>query len=396
MSTAQQKRSRVKELYEELSQIWRRYPPDSADLPPAVAVEVRDKLRQLESLQAELESDDLKGRWNNMERWLNEPTDRPPQPGDGGGGHKPVKSIGEAFVSSAAFKNYDPGVRRGPSADLELKTLLDTTGWVPESPRTGRIELAVSPALNVIDLIARGATQYNAIAYMLETTATSGAAEVAEGAQKGESTLVVEEQTSPVRTIATVLPITNDLLQDVSACRSYIESRLAYFVRQRLDSQILNGDGVAPNLEGILNVSGIQTQAKGSDPTPDAISKAITKCIVNGGYVPDGVILHPNDWQEIRHLRTADGIYLWGSPSERGEARIWGLPVAQSTAISEGTGLVGSFQRAAMLFYRTDMQVAISDSHSDFFIKNKVMVRCEVRVAFVVFRPEAFCQVTGI
>jgi len=37
-----------------------------------------------------------------------------------------------------------------------------------------------------------------------------------------------------------------------------------------------------------------------------------------------------------------------------------------------------------------------SDSHSDFFIYNKLMVRAEIRVALAVFREEAFCQVMGV
>jgi hypothetical protein len=39
-------------------------------------------------------------------------------------------------------------------------------------------------------------------------------------------------------------------------------SALGFGVNQRLDNQIINGDGNAPNLTGIVNKSGIQTQAK--------------------------------------------------------------------------------------------------------------------------------------
>jgi HK97 family phage major capsid protein len=245
-------------------------------------------------------------------------------------------------------------------------------------------------------LFATGNTSYNAVPFMEETTSTSGALEIAEGAEKQESTLGFTEQSSPVRTIATVLPITNDLLQDVGACRSYVDARLGYFVRARLDSELLTGDGAAPNLRGILNVVGLQTQAKGADPTPDALGKAMDLCRVNGGYDADAIVMHPNDWQDIRHLRTADGVYIWGNPADAAPPRVWGLPVCVTSACPQNTAIVGSFRGAAMLFWRSDLQIAISDSHDDFFIKNKLMLRAEVRVALACFRPQAFVQVTGV
>jgi HK97 family phage major capsid protein len=167
-------------------------------------------------------------------------------------------------------------------------------------------------------------------------------------------------------------------------------------VRLRLESQLLNGDGAAPNLRGILNVVGVQGQAKGADPTPDTIAKAMRLIETNGGYSADTIVLHPADWEAIRLLRTADGIYIWGSPADAGRASIWGLPVVVTSACPEGTGIVGAFKAASMLFFRSDMQIAVSDSHSDFFIRNQVMLRAEVRVAMACFRPTAFCLVTGI
>lgn len=390
------KDARIRQLEGEVEATFKRY---GNDLPPAVAAEVRGKIDELNALvDATKASGELRKRWGEMNSYLNDPVGRPRQPGDGGGrfGASGGKSIGEAFVESKAFRDYDPAQRKGPSADIGLKTLLDTTGWEPESPRIPRIEPGVGRPLNVIDLFGYGNTSYNSVPFMRETTTTNAAAETAEGSDKPQSTLAFTEVDSPVRTIATTLPITNQLLEDVAACRDYINQRLAYFVRERLDSQVLVGDGSAPNLRGILNVVGVQSQAKGADPTPDAIGKAMDLCRVNGGYQPDGIVMHPSDWQDIRHLRTANGEYIWGSPADANPPRIWGLPVAVSTAITQNTALVGAFKTAAMLFYRTDLQIAISDSHSDFFIKNQVMIRAEIRVALACFRPEAFCMVTGV
>jgi HK97 family phage major capsid protein len=231
---------------------------------------------------------------------------------------------------------------------------------------------------------------------MEETTATNAAAFVAEGGQKPESALAFTERSAPVRKIATVLPVTDELFADVPAMRSYVESRLRTFLASAEDAALLTGSGVAPAFTGLLNISGIQTQAKGTDPTPDAVYKAMVK-ILTGAYVPaSATIWNPLDWQDVRLLKTADGIYIWGAPMDAGPERIWSLPVVQTTAMTLNTMLVGAFDTCTQFFVREGVTFAVSTEHSDFFIRNQLMLRVEERGTLVCYRPAGLCTVTGI
>ena len=120
----------------------------------------------------------------------------------------------------------------------------------------------------MIDVIPSGQTGQASIVYMEETTRTHSAAERAEAGAYAESTFVLEEKTSTVRSIGDSIPVTDEQLADVPQVQSYLNQRLAFGVRQRLDGQVLNGNGTAPNLKGITNTTGIQTVAKGSDSVP--------------------------------------------------------------------------------------------------------------------------------
>lgn len=324
-------------------------------------------------------------------------------PGHAGGGGRaknaPMKSIGEMFVESNALKGWTPG-QVGPEADLDvevgdIKTLFQTSaGWAPFSPRGPRVVDFATRPVEVIDLFPMGETTATSIVYMEETTFTNNAAETAEGAAKPEAALALTERTEPVRKVAVWLPVTDEQLEDVPQARSYIENRLGFMVRQRLDGQLLVGDGTAPNISGILDRAGIQTQALGADPVPDAVYKAMTKIRVTAFSEPNAAVFHPNDWQGIRLLRTADGIYIWGSPADAGPERIWGLAVAQSTALTENTGLVGDFRQAEVVM-RKGLTVQVGFINDD-FQKNRQSVRAELRAALAVYRPAAFCTVTGI
>ena len=200
-----------------------------------------------------------------------------------------LKSIGELFTASDAFKLKQRGQTSGPvsSVDVELKTLMTTSaGWAPEVTRTGRIaEYAYRP-VQILDLIPQTTTGQAAVQYMEETTSMNAAAEVAEGGTYAESALALTEMTSNVRKIATFLPVTDEQLEDEPQARGLINNRLPLFVRLRLDGQVVNGNGTAPNLRGFLNVVGIQTQAKATDTAPDAVYKALTKIRVTGRATP--------------------------------------------------------------------------------------------------------------
>ena len=314
-----------------------------------------------------------------------------------GGDGADVISVGELFIKSNAFTQLK-GAKTGPlsNLDIELKTLMTTTaGWVPETTRTGRVVDFATRPLQVSQLIPQTTTGQNAVTYMEETTFTNAAVETAEAGTYQEAALALTEASSLVRKIAVFLPVTDEQLEDESQVRGYIDNRLGFMVRQRLDLQILVGNGTPPNLRGLLNIVGIQTQAKGADPTPDAIYKAMVKVQVTGQSEPNLVVMHPNDWQDIRLLRTADGIYIWGNPSDSGPERIWGLAVAKAQALTENTGLVAdtSFLELAT---KRGLDIQVSNSHGTYFIEGKQAIRADLRVALVVYRPIALCTVTGI
>jgi len=313
------------------------------------------------------------------------------------------KGIGDLFVESDAYKNHQPGMSwTGVNTEIKgavtpmLKTTFSTSaGWAPESVRTGTlIEEALRP-IQVIDTIPGGTTGEAAVVYMEETTVTDAAAARSEAGAYAESTLALTEQTATVRSIGTSLPVTDEQLADESGVRSYLNMRLPFLVRRKLDTYCLTGSGSAPQFYGFNNLTNAQSQALGGDNVPDAVYKAMVKVRVTGRAVPNVVYIHPTDWQGVRLMRTNDGLYIWGNPSEAGPMRLWGINVVETDAQTVTTALVGDTVNFSQLFMRQNVTVEIGLDTAD-FTNGVQTVRCGLRAVLVTYRPEAFCVVTGL
>jgi len=330
-----------------------------------------------------------------------------------------VKTVGQLFTESDAYKNYVGGGVKGIDSKIETKTTLTTTGYPPEVLRQpGILETALRDPNAVISLFDVINTDQNAFSYLEETTFTNNAAEAAEGSAVGEAALAFTEQTEAIRKMGIFIPVTDELLADESGIQGYLNSRLQTMIRLRLDSQLLSGDGTAPNLEGILDAGKASVGSTdfssyaGTLGKIGAIYGAITDIRVNAFTEPDAIIMHPNDWNDIvtsvgaDFAGTSSAGYTEKSPlfvaaggmGAGPSAQIWGLKVVPTTAIAAGTVLVGKFGggEAANVVMRQGIELAVTDSHSDFFIKNQLAIRATMRVGFPVYREAAFHKLTNM
>ena len=311
--------------------------------------------------------------------------------------------FGDMFVNSDLYKNWRNQRGLKSSVDLKasaggplLKTVFQTSaGWSPESTRIGKLVDDAQRPVEVIDIIPGGQTQQAVVVYMEETTLTNAADFRAEAAAYAENTFALTERSVTCRSIGASLPVTDEQMEDEPMVRSYLNARMPFTVRQQLDQMILTASGVAPEWTGINNEGSVQTQARGTDPVPDAFYKAMDLVQFTGRANASNIVIHPNDWQAVRLLRTSDGIYIWGNPSQSGPLTLWGLPVLVTTAQTQNTGLVGDFRMFCQYFVRRDMAVEMGYVNDD-FLDGRITIRAGIRGAFVTYRDEAFCQVTGI
>ena len=282
---------------------------------------------------------------------------------------------------------------------IRLRTTVDNTsgsggGVIWSDRRTDLIVPIPVRQIRALDLVSVGTTDSDTVEWTEETTLTDAAAETAYGTAAPESAYGYTKQSTTVKRIPHFVPATKGSLMDGGRLRSLLENRLMRGVRLRLESQVVAGDGVGENLQGIYDVV-TQAQALGADTRFDAVHKAITVVRVNYFDEPTAIGIHPNDYEQVVLEKDTAGNYVHGRAASEGSVQtLWGLLPVVSTVFTEGTPLVGDYS-AAELAVRTGVSVAASDSHSDFFTKGLVALLAEMRAAFFVTQPLAFCEITG-
>lgn len=319
----------------------------------------------------------------------------------------------ERFKSSAAWeyikatsgpgRNLKFGV--SPSAEIiergEVQaTLMTTTSYPSEKfRRPGIVALPQAP-LTILDLIPWIPTDKETVEYVYEKTFTNAAVETAEGEAAPEGVLDFDAGSVACKWIPFAIPTTRQLLSDEPRLEAWINERLPRGVRTRLQTQVISGtavgEGNSNNLTGIINWPNILSQDAGSFTKPDLVHKAKTQIIVasQGENVPNVLLIHPDDEERLVLDKDSEDRYYFGGPGYDGVRTIWGMLPVVHPSVPEGNPVVLDVG-VCEGYVREGVTVSVSDSHSDYFTKNKVMWLAQMRAAFLITRPSGVCEITS-
>lgn len=335
-----------------------------------------------------------------------------------------LKTLGEMFTESEEFKDLLTSGGYTMRNDWKVEGVDLGSMWVPVQEQKD-VHTASGGVLSGIgfgrtqydplvprqfrqsrvrDLFPVAVTNANLIDYFRVSGFTNNASPVAQRnagntafAAKNQSALSFSPAQAPVRTIAHWEAAHRNVIADEPQLQSVINNELLYGLRLTEDYQILQGTGTGEDLLGILNTPGIQTHTQASvagDTKVDALRRAATKVILSY-YEPTGYVVHPYDWEDVELQKDSQGRYIVTTNVAIGAAAtIWRQPVVDTPAMPEGTFLTGAFGLGAQLYDREVANIRIAEQHSDFFVRNAIVILAEERIALATKRPESFVKGT--
>jgi HK97 family phage major capsid protein len=269
-----------------------------------------------------------------------------------------------------------------------------TTGVLPIE-RIPEITLEPRRTLMVRDVLSARPTNYQVIDFVRVNSPMTIASPVPESSPKPENAVTFQSVSERVKTIATWIPATRQILDDFTELAGFLETSLAFYVDLAEEIQLLSGDGTGENLHGLIPQAtafntGLLNNTAGWTRI-DVIGRAIQQIMAIAELQPTFVVLHPNDWWGLRLTKTTFGNYILGDPQIMGSPNVFGLDVVTTPSIAAGTFLVGSGSPVASeIRDRMTLQIEISTEHLDFFTKNLVAIRGEKRLALIVKRPGSY------
>lgn len=223
---------------------------------------------------------------------------------------------------------------------------------------------------------ARAVSVDNQAATVAEATATAGSSGV-----KPESDMVFEKVTATVRTIAHWMAVSNQALSDADVIRTYINNFLIQGLEEEVEDQLMTD---------LAALTGISTEAYDTSLLKTT-RKAITTARENHAR-PTGWLMSLTDWESFDLLADGETRYYFGGPQVLGNPRLWGYPVIASEAVATGYAYTGDL-KTIVIWEREQASISMTNSHSDFFIRNLVAILAELRVAFGFLRPAAIVKV---
>jgi HK97 family phage major capsid protein len=303
-------------------------------------------------------------------------------------GDPEVKSVGQQVVESDGFKALQTRDRERVRIEIKNTVLSDTTTVFPDQ-KPGVIPGAFKP-LTIRQVLRSVPVTGNAVNALREATNTNNAEEVSQAETKPESAITFEQYNVVIETVAHFIKVSNQLLADAPAIAAYINGRLRDGLAQRIDRQLLLGNGTTPYLSGLTESGNFVAYTPTSDDLlVDAINRAKYTLWANG-YTPDVAIVNPADWGAMERVRegSGSGTYLYGLPGMNAGMNPFGVKIVLSSHMTAGKILVGALDRAAVVYDRQGTTVEMGFVDDD-FTRNLVTIRAEERLGLGVEVPSA-------
>lgn len=247
-------------------------------------------------------------------------------------------------------------------------------------------------SLSLLDMIAWMPVTTQLVPLLRESAYEIMAELVAEGALKPASNIEFGVEDIKIGVVAHHTDITKQVLTDMPSLAAYIEGRLAYGVRVKLEARVINGTD--DSFSGLMKAGNSQVHTPVTGETGiDTVNAAKYKSF-STGLPPEAVVMNPADWGSIERTKGDDGHYIFGNAISTVTPVLWGLPVILSAAMPAGKYWCGNLTMGVAGYVREEVSVELSTENKDNFVKNIVTILAEMRAGFGVAVPDA--QVSGL
>lgn len=309
-----------------------------------------------------------------------------------------AKSVGESFVADKAYTDFVSGAATSARAVITLDKNSNSTPTTVGT--TGPAATSLAPSFyagvfgtpnvpqKIEPLIPHIAVTTDSVDYVTVAD-TIGAAGVAEAGAIPESKFTPTLAKANVVNVAHYTKITKQLADDAPALAAYINTKMLYGLQNKVESQIVNGNGTAPQLKGLLatgSYTDASAQLTGAKNLFDLLL-LLQGVAETAAYEPEALVLNPMTWAQLAMEKDSQGRYLLGGPGLAANKSVWGIPVVTSSAVPAGKFIFGNFTQTVTIYDRQQVAVEMTGTNEDDFTHYLYTIRASRRLALAVEVP---------
>ena len=290
---------------------------------------------------------------------------------------------------------------------FELKAAGDMTiagnvtgGNVPQAQRLEGINDIAEREAKSYALFPKLRTAANTIEWVYETGQDGTIDGTAEGAAKDQidNDFVVTSVALVKR--AAYFKVSTEMLDDVSFMEGWLRNKLIVRLFLDVDNQVLNGNGAAPNLKGIVDYAtafAAGTFANTVDSANDADSLVVAANQIrlanhNGALT---IMMHPSDVAALKlvKLSASDKRYVDRLLQVGSTLKLDGMAIIENVNITAGDFLIGDFAKGTIV-EKSGIEIEIGLDGND-FTKNMRTILAEWRGQLFVQNNDTTAFVKG-
>lgn len=299
--------------------------------------------------------------------------------------------FGEGKIAKGTIQNFG-----GVGVKKFLNVVSTTAGISVDRPRNADMvyQLMAEPTLAETLPSMSVPNGTDSFSYPVETAVTNAVAGRSEGSAAANQNMASTNSVLTVQHQAVFATLTEDFLKFVPMAQAFATNVLSRNVRNHYGNQVINGNGTAPNMNGLVNITGAQTQTKQStDKLIETYAESFKKVREKFGQ-PSVVAMGVGEWHRILLVKDTDNRYLWGDTVTGMPDRIWGVPVLIDYNIADNTAI--TLDRSAVFIAEKDGIELEFGTNSDDFQKYQLSMRVGFYANVGAWRPDQIVKLAAL
>jgi HK97 family phage major capsid protein len=317
---------------------------------------------------------------------------------------KTPANLSQAIRMEVASKHADmlESVSKGNKFIMVVKTYTTITGDYTGTYALTTLEAGVNQIARhirrIMEISNVGTTSSKFVTYIAQDTqSTTGF--VAEAVAKANGQVQYTEVSVAVKKVAGFIKVSKEMLSDLAFVQAEINNDLMASIEQNMDDQLLNGNGLGNNIDGVLAqatpwAAGIFAGAVVQAGVIDVLR--VGKAQIEGAnFTPTHIVLHPDDVARIEMSKDTQGQYTYPNfaVGTAPNMQLSGLTIVSSTNITADNFLIGDFSKFNVRV-REGVNIQVGYEGDD-FARNMVSILAEARLCSFVKQNDVTAFVTG-